>query len=437
MTMTPSSVQVEDILKSPVFAGAKIVAGRAGLVQPVRWVHILEVSQVNGMLRGGEFVLTTGIGFGNREEGFLSYVKQLIEGGAVGLCIELGTFVTEIPHSVVKLANLHNFPLVVFSFQVHFVDITQEIHTLLLGQNSVQSKQASPFLLNRAEEQYWVTTLTLLKGQERSQDGQEPSLPEVFLQQAVYRVLIIDLSYHLSPSGQESRDTIAMENLVQVVQLHCDKQDIHSFAAIRHKRVILLMQSTSTKGNSLKNSISIVVRQTMHSLQTQGWMLNSLAIGIGSEVQDPSRIFESYEDAIVALIAAQQSPATSPLFIEDAGIYRWLVPRLRCNSERMTHPDVQQLVTYDKNHGGQLVETLKTYLDLDRNKQRTADKLFIHRQTLYHRLQQIQDIFQMNLDDPAQRLALHLSVYLHLLQQEFDSAQSDSRRKTSLTAEQS
>ena len=40
----------------------RLVAGEDGLDRPVRWVHVAEVPDIATLLRGGELVLTTGIG---------------------------------------------------------------------------------------------------------------------------------------------------------------------------------------------------------------------------------------------------------------------------------------------------------------------------------------------------------------------------------------
>ena len=53
----------EVLALDPVRHGApRVVAGEAGLDQPVRWVHVTEVPDIATLLAGRELVLTTGIG---------------------------------------------------------------------------------------------------------------------------------------------------------------------------------------------------------------------------------------------------------------------------------------------------------------------------------------------------------------------------------------
>ncbi|MCL8025362.1 PucR family transcriptional regulator [Nocardioides bruguierae] len=59
-----------------------------------------------------------------------------------------------------------------------------------------------------------------------------------------------------------------------------------------------------------------------------------------------------------------------------------------------------------------LVRTARTYLDLAGSAARTADVLGIHRQTLYHRLAQVERRAGLDLKDGQARLRLHLALTL-------------------------
>ncbi|WP_169907539.1 PucR family transcriptional regulator [Priestia abyssalis] len=125
-------LSIMEILESRNFQDAKVIAGKAGLYQTVKWVHVMEVTEVEKLLNGNELILSTGIGWKENKEIFLAFFKQLIDSKAAGLCIELGTYIPSIPEEIIELADLHNFPLIVFYNKVRFVDITQELHTLLI-----------------------------------------------------------------------------------------------------------------------------------------------------------------------------------------------------------------------------------------------------------------------------------------------------------------
>ncbi|EFV75222.1 hypothetical protein HMPREF1013_04655 [Bacillus sp. 2_A_57_CT2] len=128
-------LSVDEILKQKSFQTAKIVAGKKGVTRTVKWVHVMEITNVSNLLNGNELILTTGIGWKDIEGSLLSLVKQLIECQVSGLCVELGEYVSEISSDLIKLADRFNFPIIVFNREVRFVDITEEIHTLIIKRN--------------------------------------------------------------------------------------------------------------------------------------------------------------------------------------------------------------------------------------------------------------------------------------------------------------
>ena len=61
--------------------------------------------------------------------------RGLIEKDAACICIELGSYFMEIPHELIQLADKHAFPFIVFEKTVKFVDITQDLHTIIINQH--------------------------------------------------------------------------------------------------------------------------------------------------------------------------------------------------------------------------------------------------------------------------------------------------------------
>lgn len=103
--------------------------------------------------------------------------------------------------------------------------------------------------------------------------------------------------------------------------------------------------------------------------------------------------------------------------------HRWILSFGDCALDHMLHnqqpplqpghlqsPDLLMLRQYDKEKGTQYFETLRTYLLMERDIPRTSRALIIHRTTLLYRLQKIQELTELDLDDPDVRLYLLLSL---------------------------
>lgn len=126
------TVTVAEVLALPVLARGlpKVVACQDRLDRPVRWVHVTEWANPASALDGGELVLTTGIGFPARLD---DYAAEIAEVGAAAVVLELGRRYREAPHELVAGFRARGVPLIVLRGGVRFIDVTQELHALILN----------------------------------------------------------------------------------------------------------------------------------------------------------------------------------------------------------------------------------------------------------------------------------------------------------------
>ena len=81
-----------------------------------------------------------------------------------------------------------------------------------------------------------------------------------------------------------------------------------------------------------------------------------------------------------------------------------------------SHPQLQDLLSYDQETGQDFFSTLKTYLESNCNANAAAKKLFISRNALIYRLQKIEDILDLPLDNNDVCLSLRVSCRIMELQ---------------------
>ncbi len=129
----------------PVLRGLpEVLAGHEHLDRPVRWVHSGEVANMASLLRGGELLMTTGMGIGIRPAEQRRYVSELAARGVAGLIIELGErFRHQLPKPLLSAADEHGLPLIVFHTAVPFVDVTEALHTALVNEHYDLLRQAT------------------------------------------------------------------------------------------------------------------------------------------------------------------------------------------------------------------------------------------------------------------------------------------------------
>jgi purine catabolism regulator len=128
----PSVRQV--LTLAPVRSGLpRVVAGEEQLDRPVRWVHSSEVPDIASLLRGGELVLTTGIGLPADDAGLRAFIAELAEVQVVGVFVELGRRYTgALPKAMVAAAARRGLVLVELRRATPFVQITEAVHALIV-----------------------------------------------------------------------------------------------------------------------------------------------------------------------------------------------------------------------------------------------------------------------------------------------------------------
>ena len=122
----------------------QVVAAAGGLDRPVRWVHAIEFADAARLLRGGELVLTTGIALPDEEELLGTYVAGLAGVGISALAVELGRKYTGgLPAALVAAAQDRGLPLVVFTREVPFIEITEAVHALIIDDQLEQLRASA------------------------------------------------------------------------------------------------------------------------------------------------------------------------------------------------------------------------------------------------------------------------------------------------------
>jgi PucR family transcriptional regulator, purine catabolism regulatory protein len=119
-----------------------LVAGAKGLDRPIRWAHVSELRDPTRFLRGGEVLLTTGLGVRAGAKGQAAYVEQLASADLAALGIGLGFAFDTTPPAMLTAADRAGFPVFEVPFEVPFIAITEALFSRLVNEQYVLLQRA-------------------------------------------------------------------------------------------------------------------------------------------------------------------------------------------------------------------------------------------------------------------------------------------------------
>lgn len=123
------------------------------------------------------------------------------------------------------------------------------------------------------------------------------------------------------------------------------------------------------------------------------------------------RISVRYEQLMFLIQCVHKKPGIYRM--EDYGLsYLLSIFQKQNSGQDVIHPALAKLKKYDAEKNSRLYDTLYQYLLNERSVIHSAQTMHIHKNSLMYRLQRIQAIIDVNLDDPMTRLYLLLSYLM-------------------------
>jgi DNA-binding PucR family transcriptional regulator len=145
------ALTVRDIVSIPGMP-LKLLAGEEGADRPVRWVHSSELEDPTAWLKGGELILTTGMGVGETAAKQRAYIRRLVDADVAGLGFGLGFGHDKTPRALVTEAAKHGFPMFEVPYPVPFIAITEAVFTRVVAEqfDTLQRAVDAEHVLTRA-----------------------------------------------------------------------------------------------------------------------------------------------------------------------------------------------------------------------------------------------------------------------------------------------
>jgi sugar diacid utilization regulator len=201
------------------------------------------------------------------------------------------------------------------------------------------------------------------------------------------------------------------KRLVKTVRALMDSYNAEYYFIEKTKRLIFIT-STNTKQISEKyiyECFKEIIKAIEYSYRDMDF-----SIGISKICGSIKYLNFAHDEAVYAnKIGKKIHPEKKIYYYDDYMVYHLLY-------EVSNHPTlskiyrntVERIIKYDNKNNADLFETILALIGNDFNINQTSNSLFIHRNTLYKRINKINNLLDLDLDKSENRLILQLAVKL-------------------------
>ncbi|MDQ6596694.1 PucR family transcriptional regulator [Bacillus salipaludis] len=382
------AIRIHEALQLPIMQQTKLIAGKNGLQNWVKWVTIVEVIEDINRLQEGEFLITTGFGLGEDEEKQSEFKRLLALGKLSGVALYTGLYLKEIPQSFISIADQHALPLIEIPANINFSMITKELLEQIVNKQR-EIFVASDFLQELLTQPIVNPTDVMERGKKLGIDFTKP--------QTIFSV-------HFAGLINEG----VKEQLIEAIQSILKNKKIPCLIRTKSDSMIVLLE-VSDRWN-----ISEIAKEFLKSMEPSCEGV-PISIGIGKTAANLNILAESARQAEQASYLSQILFKPQPIVhYDDFSLYQLLLEMKNSgvSLEEFYHQYLGNLLD---TRGVDLITTLEAYLYFNQNIKNTAEDLYIHRHTLKYRLGQIEKKTGANLSSFEDCTKLYLAILAYKL----------------------
>jgi PucR family transcriptional regulator, purine catabolism regulatory protein len=506
----------------------RLVAGRRGTSNAIRWVHVSELDDPTPWLKGGELLLITGMGVGRTPARQRAYIDRLVAADLAGLGFGVGFSFQKAPVALREAAERRSFPVFEVPYALPFIAITEAVFTRLVADQYD--------LLSRSLEAEHTLTRAVLEGEgvagvvaalSRATRGwgmlldlhgaviavnpasaaSHASLLRAELQTSKAERLRFTLSL-IDGGDHISVQPVSAQGRVEAFLAVGKREALSQFDRIVSSHAVALLALELSKSRAvseaerrLKGDLldqilkgAIPTSDARMALERMGFDLARPVAAVvlaGAEPLDLARAFEETasrkgtaflvspsDDVVLAVVqpegpgflasfSAAMAPDRNGSVIAGAGSLvpmDQMVQSVRearyalqlCKTEGRTHAEFNDLGTYqllltlqdpaalrtfaesvlqaldryDEQHGGELLSSLRAFLERNARWETAAKELFVHRHTLRYRMRKVEELTGRDLSSARDRMEFFLAIRARDLLASADSPEASGRTRS-------
>ena len=395
----------------------KMEAGSAGWSNSISWLLVLEDLTIIYNFSGKELVITTGLGF-QAEADMLELVEELYNHDASGLIVNTGYYVKEIPRSVKEFCDKNGFPLLTVPWEVFLVDMIKDLSIRI-------------FLRSSTDEQISGALIHAIEDPEARDLYTKDLLPHFDLD-GTFQVALV------STGDLDRMDTVERKRIAYRMQLYLTNLTHNGHFFYYDSYFVIIMNAMSPEDcaeviNSFAERIRVKMpdRKVFIGVSDSVLRIENLyltykraraAVRMAETAMGTELMLQNSEKSAQILSAAEKGSAAGRYgkgssragrpanvilqYFDRMGLYRLLYlvedrELLRDLSDKPLAP----LIEYDREHNGEYLATLESFLTHDGSIKAMSEDMFIHRNTILYRMTNIKKLLGSSLEEPEEKLS--------------------------------
>lgn len=381
-------ITFEALLNLPDMRKAQVIAGQDGLCRPIRSAHAADQPGFWEWTNTGELIFVTGSSLGAVEEELLKICTEINQRDCAGIVLFIGAYIKEVPASVRNLCDKITLPVVTLPQQLHvntvIFHVYQEIFRNYDPHRSINDllKELLCFDYTKTYEDKLIYY------------GYNPKLSHIA---ANIQIENLDNYEPIQNSNRYKEVETIVFYLSNMVRYLFERKRINCLYMTEEQGLILLAE-LKTDTNWEDKLLPILRGCQEHFAYDYPGL--TISIGTSSPFQTLAEFKHGVQEANQAFSVLRALQKTNDIMLyQKIGIYRLFFRHDRQELLILLQNTLGVLLEYDSEFEGSLLDTLEAFLACDRHIGNTANRLFVHRNTLKYRINRINEIMNCDLSD--------------------------------------
>ncbi|MEJ8735796.1 PucR family transcriptional regulator [Mediterraneibacter sp. ICN-202921] len=368
---------------------AELVAGKEGLAHTVEVYDMMEQPDIKPWLRKDMLLITTGYAIRNDKEKLLDLIRDLHEADAAALAIKT-RFFGEFPKEALKLADELHFPLFFLNNALGFMETVYPVMTAIVkANNGIEMQDYCQIGQSEKRELDRTFYFALVQGKMKEEKEAQVRAHSLCWPKVPVRWMEIRPLYTKKGWGGQNK-----ERMEEKAELFFQKQQLpYIKLSFPEKTMILFCEPKYIL--PFKKALKERLEKLEEAAHTELCMLISDSIGRYLDMPKAAGQLSA-----LSRIAGNVSVEEKVLWREEMQYEELLLEIAKLPQVKLyVEERLYCLKEYDREHGTKLIETLEMMMRNGGSKKQTAEKLYLHRNTMLYRVKKIEEILKCDMGD--------------------------------------